>query len=530
MRGASMVLNVLRDPVVRVTSGNGIHETLSIPAVYEALMLDQVEAFPALRPHQRHPWHAFLTQLGAIALHRAGRDEPPVDATDWRGLLRKLTSDWPEDEPWHLSVPDITKPAFLQPPAASADSYQDYKKRVPTPDGIDLLVTSRNHDLKRFVAVAPEPDDWLFALISLQTSAGYPGRGYYGISRMNGGNGSRPSFSLTPSTRPGSHFRRDTWALLEVRGNLLAEYSMRGDGIALLWTEPWDGQKTEAVSLNTLDPFYIEVCRRIRLRLDTGGNLQAVRATSAATRIHSKNMKGVVGDPWTPINVKEHKSLTLSQLGFGYRRVADYLSSDWRQPPIFVTKQERARPQPMILIARGIAGGQGKTGGYHERIVPFKEKAITALLSSEGVKEFGDIARERIEQVGRIQRVLRHAIATFLARGDKPNSDHYDLASRWTEKLDETVDAGFFEDLEEEHAAESAEDRALVRRRWLWSVISVARALGLQAYDSLPCSALHRYRARVRAENVFEGRLRGRNGFPWLFDRKEPSNDDRFED
>ena len=43
-------------------------------------MEDQVEAFPALRPHQRHAWHAFLVQLGVIAMHKAGLTEPLTDA------------------------------------------------------------------------------------------------------------------------------------------------------------------------------------------------------------------------------------------------------------------------------------------------------------------------------------------------------------------------------------------------------------------------------------------------------------------
>ena len=533
MKEARPGLNLLQDPIIRVTAGDDRQETISLPEVYQALMLDEVEAFPALRPHQRHPWHAFLTHLGAIALHRAGQDEPPTTAADWRGHLRNLTADWPEDEPWRLVVHDITQPAFMQPPALSHTACPNYKKKFLTPDGIDLLVTSRNHDLKMSVATSPESDDWIFALISLQTSAGYPGRGNYGISRMNGGNGSRPAFSLTPSTRLGLHLRRDMRALLECRDSLMAEYPMRGHGIALLWTDPWGGQKAEALPLKALDPFYIEICRRIRLRLDKGGNLYAVRATSAATRIDSKMMNGVVGDPWTPINTKEHKSLTLSSLGFGYQRTADYLTSpDWREAPMFLTEAERADPQPMILVARGIAGGQGKTAGYHERILPFKREIVGAFGHPRGVKELGDIARERIDQVRKIQSILRHAVAVYIAKGDTDalRRDHFDLAAQWAGKLNDIVDAGFFGDLQDEHMAEGPEQCHQVRSRWLRSVISAARRLSAQAYDSMPCTALYRYRARVRAESVFEGRLRGSSGFPELYERKEEPSNDRNQD
>ena len=66
------------------------------------------------------------------------------------------------------------------------------------------------------------------------------------------------------------------------------------------------------MQLTALDPFYVEVCRRVRMRTDTNGDLHAVRATSKAARIESKALKGVTGDPWTPVNTKEGKSLTLA--------------------------------------------------------------------------------------------------------------------------------------------------------------------------------------------------------------------------
>ena len=52
-----------------------------------ALMADDVIAFPALRPHQRHAWHAFLVQLGAMAIHRDGKDAPPEDADKWAKVI-----------------------------------------------------------------------------------------------------------------------------------------------------------------------------------------------------------------------------------------------------------------------------------------------------------------------------------------------------------------------------------------------------------------------------------------------------------
>ena len=47
---------------------------------------------------------------------------------------------------------DLTKPAFMQPPASSEKKRADYKSAIETPDELDMLVTSKNHDLKSAVA------------------------------------------------------------------------------------------------------------------------------------------------------------------------------------------------------------------------------------------------------------------------------------------------------------------------------------------------------------------------------------------
>ena len=191
--------NLLTESLIRYYNSAGNHVEVSLPEVYGALMSDSVSAFHALRPHQRHAWHAFLVQLGAMAIHRAGVDEPPTEDTDWAGLIRGLTPDSPDDEPWHMVVEDITRPAFMQPPARSQERAEDYKNSVYTPDEVDMLVTSKDHDLKSAVAQRAGIDDWIFALITLQTMEGFGGAGNYGISRMNGGLGNRPAFALAPA-------------------------------------------------------------------------------------------------------------------------------------------------------------------------------------------------------------------------------------------------------------------------------------------------------------------------------------------
>ena len=524
--------NILTDQLIRMDTRDRGRISAPLPDVYAALMEDEVDAFPALRPHQRHAWHAFLVQLGAMALRRAGASKPPADSKAWAALIRGLTPDYPDDEPWHLIVDDITKPAFMQPPASSPDKRADYKNKVDSPDELDMLVASKNHDLKAGAGASGWIDDWLFALISLQTQEGYAGAGNFGISRMNGGLGCRPGFSITPSTRSGAHVRRDVQALLDGWEELLRGGAPAG-AFDLLWTLTWDGTKAEALRFGQLAPLYMEVCRRVRLCAGTREALHAVRTTSKCARIEAKALNGRTGDPWTPINRKEGKSLTLSTAGFTYKRTADYLTSaDWVPGPLLLkpTREEIRSEETLHLVARGMVRGQGKTEGYHERVVPIRGKVAKKVFGVQGgVDELGEIARKRIEEVGKVQRILRHAVWTFAAGGktEGVGDEQRARANPWADKLDEIVHTSFFDALQDEFEEDDLDKRNSRRNEWLWGVVRHARSILSQAQDSLPCPAIQQYRARVRSNGVFKGRIRSNDGLPSLFTEKGDDDDNQ---
>ena len=535
------MLNTLTESVIRCHRYSGHQAWTSLPEVYVALMSDEVMAFPALRPHQRHAWHAFLVQLGAIAMHRDGLDTPPSGAGEWRRIIRALTPDWPDDEPWQLVVDDITRPAFLQPPASSQEREKDFKSAVATPDELDMLVTSKNHDLKSEVAEQAGKDDWIFALITLQTMEGFGGAGNYGISRMNGGLGNRSAFAFAPAGQsPGAHVRRDIEALLEFLPAIQDEHPGTGSGQPLLWTLPWDGNASEALTLNRLHPLYVEVCRRIRLKLDAASDLRAVRTSSKAARVEAKSLNGLTGDPWALVDHRDKKGdkvLTLPAGGFSYKRVAEFLTSaDYGRPPLLSpTEAERQSPEPLELVARAMVRGQGKTEGYHERRVPVRHRLKVAMMRRSGgeLDDVAAISQARVEDMGKVQRILSHAIQVFAARGDheRISPEHRERARTWLNRLDEIVDATFFDALQDEFEADAA-DRPGIRHRWLLDderrggVINHARALLRDAEDSLPCPSIYHYKAREAAEGLFEGRIRGGNGFPDAFiDRDEEAQE-----
>ena len=75
---------------------------------------------------------------------------------------------------------------------------------VAAPDELDVLITAKNHDLKRSAGRPGAAQDWIFALVSLQTGEGYGGSGNHGIARMNGGSSSRLMLGLAPLSQTSS--------------------------------------------------------------------------------------------------------------------------------------------------------------------------------------------------------------------------------------------------------------------------------------------------------------------------------------
>ena len=186
---------------------------------------------------------------------------------------------------------------------------------------------------------------------------GFGGAGNYGISRMNGGLGSRPAFSLA--------LRREDRAptCAGTSGPCCRITQPQAGAKDLLWLLPWDGTGPERLLPNELASLYIEVCRRIRLRAGEGGQLHAIRTSSKAARIEGKDAKGRTGDPWTPHNPnRDGLPLTLATGGFNYKRVKEYLL-DWQQPDLLKpTAGERGSDETMQLVARAMVRGTGQNG------------------------------------------------------------------------------------------------------------------------------------------------------------------------
>jgi CRISPR system Cascade subunit CasA len=513
----TLLYNLLDEPLIRTRLvADGQPRSFSLPGLFVALGQDAIRDFPALRPHQRHPWHAFLVQLAAIALHRAGRSELFDSEATWKQALLDLTPEHPDGAAWCLITPH-DRPAFMQAPVPGAN-VDGWSSDRPTPDSLDVLVTSKNHDLKQGRMRAAGQDDWAFSLISLQTQAPYPGSGNFGIARMNGGSSSRPGLGVDPYGYIGRRWRRDVLVGLGHRSDVLTIGYKENLGFALLWLLPWDGES--GLSFSQLDPYFIEVCRRVRL-VQTADGISALRATTKGPRIYkdeAKARKGYTGDLWTPVHVAEGKSLGVSVSGFSYERMAELaFGSDYKKPPAQVVYHSDTGPR-LELVAQAIAGGQSTTDGYHERRILLSPTVRKLMLQGQS-NHLATTAKERVHAVGQLAFLLRNAIKTLLD-GGKSRADPKGIPESISKKasllaapFEQAEDARFFIALNEEMESEQPDNERL---QWLLSMADAAEAILKHAFTAGPQCGEQRYRAQTAALSRFHGGLRNPKTLPDL--------------
>jgi CRISPR system Cascade subunit CasA len=495
-----------------VDGGRRKHYTL--PGLFAALAADRIRDFPALRPHQRHPWHAFLVQLAAMALHLTGQTEPFSDEETWKAALLALTPDDPDGAAWYLVTPP-DRPALMQAPVPGG-SLQGWKNRFHAPDELDMLITSKNHDLKAIRMRRCAADDWLMALISLQTQEGFLGVGNYGISRMNGGFASRPALGAVPQGHWGQRWLRDVRRLLDCRAEIASEMDLREQGgLGLVWLMPWSGN--ESLAFSTLDPFYIEICRRIRLTADAT-EIIAVATGSKAARIEAKDRNGITGDPWIPIDIGMAKALTITAKGFDYKLSSELLFGQKYRTAIAQTLTEQDGTQGIVMLAQGVTRGQGKTEGYHERRIPISP-TVRRFMVQKKTDTLAKIAEERVNDIAKIRALLWTALATLIENGaptDKFSDSAKDKANRFVKAFEQGEDARFFDGplgLNEEIESTDPSD---VRLRWYLAMAERAERILIDTFEAGPRSGEQRYRARAAALRRFHGGLRSDKTLPTL--------------
>lgn len=483
---------------VREPAGTTVMESLAT-TLARLSRGDEIE-FCALQSHQEHSWHAFLVQIAAIVLHRESATSPFEDDDAWRDALRALAG---APAAWCLVVPDLSRPAFLQPPVPEG-SLAAFK-REQSPDNLDVLVTARNHDVKRSRVARAAAEHWIYVLVSVQTMAGYPGRKNYGIARMNGGWGNRPHVAYAPGLGRAARFLRDVRACLNGRAAAVKDRGYAdADGIALTWLLPWDGGSS--IALDRLDPWFVESCRRIRL-VEEDGRIVAWRRGTEGPRVAPID-GGDTADPWTPVDKTKTKVLTVGKEGFGYDRTQELLLGGQFAMGAAGTIRPDDGPAPWFL-ASAMVRGKGRTEGIHERRVRVPAPVRALLRSTGGRDRLRVRSKDWVNDAKDAQwRVLFPALKVLLGEHDSTK----DARDRFRSAMDAAIDRVFFERLWNTADAADADANAA----WARDLVVLARAQLAAAIDAAPARAASRYRVIADAENLLEGCARKR--FPSAFD------------
>ena len=493
-------LNILDTPLITVRSPDGL-KTVSLPELYAALTRDTVDDLVYIRPHQKHPIHSTLCQIGTVAMVNAGLTTAPDNPHAWRDILVSLTEhQYPGDEPWHLVVPNTQDPAFMQPPAGSKDTAKDYTKVLATPDAIDLTVGSKRHDVKDGIIAHPRAEHWLFVLITCQAASGFDGNGLHPVSRMNKGHSNRHGFSVTPDTRWGAHIVRDM--------NLLAD-KYQGEDVSkhLLWTRKWDGTASEIISLKDLRPtaLYVEASKRIRLIARAGQISHALRATSKVARVNSKETNGDTQDPW--MLTEEGKAVTVTGNGFGFREISRYLEPErFILPELAIPKESDG--STVMLVARTLVRGQCETQGYHQSEIPLTGHTTHLLHTPEGRQVLARECTQRTECVREVSSILRHAVKTYMQNGvsaGETKTEHQKTIDHHGQLLQKAVEPDFWKQLQD---GLESDDPPSEQAQWVHkSLVPRARKLLESAQRTGLCRSQDRFRATAQSGDLFTRRV-----------------------
>ena len=324
---------------------------------------------------------------------------------------------------------------------------------------------------------------------------------------------------LAPANEGDTSIDPSRWWVRDVQ-RLLAMAREGGVGVvggpALLWCLDWpEGRQ---IDLRDLDPWFIEVCRRVRLK-GARGTISAIQANSRTSRTDAKAFKGNLGDPWAPVHKTEGKSLTLSGGDFDYTRLCELLfSGNWSAP--LLALHGRDEDGDMLLVAEALSRGNSKTEGFKSRVVPVPGRVVP-LLSLPTVATF---SKAQMDEIAVFDAALRDAIALVAAGGkrDGIKKGHFQRSVPARKRFDRAADRLFFPHLWNRVAANEARDvdaEGTAKIQFLKSLRDAAAAQLKFALPAIPCPTIQRPRAEARARRAFYARVRREH--PILFYKED---------
>jgi len=513
--------NLLYDPIFRIETANA-SECLSLPALFVELAQDKVESFLGLQRHQEDAFHVFLCYLAGSVLAHQNQIEADQSEEFWRNGLLQLAQG--QESAWKLLVENPLEPGFMQPSLTDVSIFKrfDFKPnegpKAESPDQLDLLDISRNHDIKYKRSKHPSTEQWIYSLISLQTCTCYYGSGNYGTARINGTT-ARPTIEIMVSERWGARWKVNTSRLLQYRNKLLKKKPYREKhGVVLAWLPPWD--LTSSLSLQEMDPFFIEISRAVRLN-STGSRIIVLGATSKPRVIDKAardEIKGNLGDPWTPINLRSGGAAVFGKEGFTVQRLHDLIFSKIDEESLYspceFMKATGSSDEIFHATALARRGKTSNTEGFHCADIPIPGQIKLSLFQRDSKAiTLGKISRSRIRDAEIMWRqVLKPALYKLLDGGSKQKPEEIGSwqmriekrLKSWLEETEKAYNSAWTNDYFMLLWSADISDEKSTQQEWLAFLESQAKDVLLAAIKRFPKRSGRTYRSQVSAEELFK--------------------------
>lgn len=538
--------DVLSDPLF-VVSPDGSVSPLSLSLLLARLLAgEEVDDFPHLTSEQRAPFWRLLVRCAARALRdlglgvEAARWLPPADlAARIEGALRARA---PEGA-WLLYQPDPSRPGFLQPPTLDGrapGAGNNYKA-----NSLGLLTSTigiKNHERKFDLGRTLPAEATVYALVEYQFGAIFGGRGNYASQLMGSASGAGSGSAFQGAWIAASHgetFRHDVAVLLSGWDAVAREL---GGPVWALWAERWDG--VSQLGSERLDPAFIPFARAVRLGAPVGGVFTTVWfRPSDVARVRDHKGGGVLGDPFTPL-VPDPKTGSLKvrgtlRKGYDYAEVVRLLfGTDDQGGEASASVQALAgrgelERGDLAVVFEGTAYEQGKTGGYHRRVVLLPTTGGREVLGwFDNPHPVRTAHTAMFAAVGSAKRALRGAFRILLTGEPRPKDGDAARIEAPAALLEQWVDAAYLEFL---FAAAQRQERG--EEGWLapWTEWLEARAREAfhASVGALPTSTGRRREREVRAEAYLGHKLsllRAEDGGAGEPDEADPEDEPEIEE
>lgn len=517
-------MNVLADESIRVERSSSEGD-LSLPDVIANLLTgSDISDFPHLGPDQRSYWWRFLVRCGARALRTA---ELSVDEAvqapgkELSSTVKDALLEHSELHDWELCQAEPQLPGFLQSPTPSGKSPEQEGYRESSAAILTAIIGTKEHERKSGAMRVRTMEELVYALVEYQGGVIFGGRGNYESqimgSRSGAGSGT-PFMGVLLDRSLALTYRHDVAVLLRNWDLVRDERGLQGT-VWALWRLPWDG--TKALPAHELDPAFIPYARMVRVGQSDDGTVGTVWfKASKGSRVSDHTEAGHLGDPFTPLVPHPKKDGQLKvrgtlQSGYDYREVVKLLvpsgDDEARRSPTVgaLLSHPPVEDLDLRVIFEGTAFEQGKTRGFHRRVIRLPLRAVRKGLFGHRIEPIHHVHRAMLEDTGSIaRRALTSGISVLLIDTPKPSDDLHRKASSVLMRFDDEIDRRYLEFLfrAAEQQADGDEEWRRTYRKWLYRL--VVGDLFPFALRSLPRNAGRRFEQEVKAEAYLSRRLR----------------------